>query len=1114
MAANQTGLRLRFFTWEMPLLGQAVDYLLQGAGATSAQALAARSGLASAMQMSHEKDGVEKVRGARALDLSGQLVIVPTKQAGRRLREALATSASAQRASSVPTRSATGASERSSASAPARAATHASAQGTALFPPLVLTFDALLEVLREANEGGGGSVRGELSPQAQQASSSQALLAWVEVLLSASLEDFRAVFPVNPPVRNFSWAQGLAEQLARLQDELRENGLGLVEVAAKLEPEFPEFARWQELAELERRQRARLAECGLLGPLEAQRELLARGRLPVGIERVVVLAWPDPRPMVLGFLERVAESLPVEVCVYASDYEAANFDAWGRPVPEKWAERELCLPEFAQRVCVCADPQEQAERIAEVAALYSNKKGEAKKAPVAAEPSPYILGTPSSPEPSEEGCCLALGVLDAEILRPLETALRERGVSSYDPEGRERRGDRLHQLLSALAAFVREDSFQTLARFVRHPDVLRCLFVDDEAAAAKFLVELDRVYEQHLPSDLGAVRAKWRSASGAGLAVLAWLGEWREELRRGPFPEAVQSVLAKLFHGRQFDLAQAADAEWVAAAEVWAKGLREVVEAAPLCSALRGSEGRAALLELAIARYARERIFDEKPVDAVELQGWLELIWEDAPHLVVAGLNEGKVPASVSGDLFLPESLREKLGLKTNAQRFAVDAYYLQALAAARCRSHFGDAVRAARAFVGASSIDSVRMTVMRGRLDILLGRVSAKGDPLKPSRLLLRCAEDELPERVRFLFRELPPRSGATVAWSRAWALHLPDPNAVAWPPHFPVTGLRAWLDCPLRFYLSRVLKLRAVDSQKVEMDAMDFGTLCHAALEAMGRDAALRSCTDPERLQQFLREALDAEVAQRFGRRLSVPLVVQVESARQRLDTLALEQARLHGEGWRIKRVEWEFELPIGELVFRGKIDRIDEHEASGALRVIDYKTSDEAKPAEKVHLVAPPKGEELAPWRLFHPEGAKKPRAWADLQLPIYERVCAGEFPGRELRCGYFNLPRAVGDTGVSLWEDYTPELAASAWGCAEGVAAAIARREFWPPRELKPWDADRDEYATLFQRGVAESLGHWPFHSGEALRSQTEPPRLAHLSPPRLLSESSEGRSFEL
>ena len=38
---------------------------------------------------------------------------------------------------------------------------------------------------------------------------------------------------------------------------------------------------------------------------------------------------------------------------------------------------------------------------------------------------------------------------------------------------------------------------------------------------------------------------------------------------------------------------------------------------------------------------------------------------EIRPHLVVAGFNEGQVPDAVVGDIFLPETLRTQLGLKT-----------------------------------------------------------------------------------------------------------------------------------------------------------------------------------------------------------------------------------------------------------------------------------------------------------------------------------------------------------------------------------------------------------------------------------------------------------------
>ena len=85
--------------------------------------------------------------------------------------------------------------------------------------------------------------------------------------------------------------------------------------------------------------------------------------------------------------------------------------------------------------------------------------------------------------------------------------------------------------------------------------------------------------------------------------------------------------------------------------------------------------------------------------------------------------------------------------------------------------------------------------------------------------------------------------------------------------------------------------------------------------------------------------------------------------------------------------------------------------------------------------------------------------------------YLRALAVEFPG-EIAGGYFNLPKAASETGIALWDDYTRELAESAWRCAGGVAAAIRAGEFWPPNENIR--ADYDPFAALFHHGVAASV----------------------------------------
>src|SRR5690606_33684439 len=133
---------------------------------------------------------------------------------------------------------------------------------------------------------------------------------------------------------------------------------------------------------------------------------------------------------------------------------------------------------------------------------------------------------------------------------------------------------------------------------------------------------------------------------------------------------------------------------------------------------------------------------------------------------------------------------------------------------------------------------------------------------------------------------------------------------------------------------------------------------------------------------------------------------------------------------------------------LRVRGKIDRIDRHAETGEVRVLDYKTSDTPVTPAAAHLDRLPPGSPVPEWAQVAWEG--RMRAWVDLQLPLYRRAVAAEFPG-PVTCGYFNLPKASGETMLALWDDYTPDLHESAMRCAEGACAAIRRGEFWPPNE---------------------------------------------------------------
>jgi ATP-dependent helicase/nuclease subunit B len=899
-------------------------------------------------------------RGPEPLDLSRVLVLVPTRQSGRRLREALAE--------------------------------HAAARQSAVFAPRVLTPQALVSGFEQP----GAATRMEC------------LLAWTDVLRAIAPADFREVFPVNPPARSFSWALRLAEQFARLQAALAENALRIADVGVKA-GDFPEIARWRQLASLEQLWLERLRREGRSSPY-----VVATAEAPAwteGVDRVVVIATVDPWPAATAALEACLPTLPPDVLVFAPDSLADAFDAWGRPIAAVWTKRTVELADFERRVHLCADPSEQAGKIAALAQAYATR------------------GSPDG--------WLAIGVADPEIAPLAEGEMARAGVPLFNPEGRPYRMSGLFHLLSALADIARAPTFDAVEAFARCPEFLAYAAPEGAAGAPtaeRLLADLDDLRKRHLPPDLAAAR---RHARGDLAVALAAIEEVRAVLTNGAFAPAVATVLERLLASPRGSGPRAEDEPQQTTAAAWA----DVLDQCTAAGALFGRLETADWWEIALRAFGEGRGREEKQSDAVELQGWLELLFEAAPHLIVAGLNDGFVPEAVRDDAFLPESLRARLGLTTNGGRFARDAYLLQAMAACRAQ---------------------------KGRIDITFGKTTDAGDPLRPSRLLLRCEDADLPARIAFLFRT-PQALAAHLPWRRAWRLR---PRPVAPPTQVAVTALRRWLACPFRFYLHTALRMEPVDAAKSEMDAFDFGTLCHAAFEAMGREPALRDCTDAAVLREFLGAQLERHARARYGAELSLPLLIQVESARQRLGKLADLQARQRAEGWVIEAVEQPFTVEIAGLVLRGKIDRIDRHTSTGAARVLDYKTSDVAIMPRAAHL-RPARADETAPeWARVAIDD--KIRVWTDLQLPLYRQALAPTL-GHEISCGYINLPKAIGQTALTLWDDYSPELHAAAVRCAEGIGRAIQAGEFWPPNEtIRP---ESDDFAPLFHRGVADSV-EWP------------------------------------
>ncbi len=147
------------------------------------------------------------------------------------------------------------------------------------------------------------------------------------------------------------------------------------------------------------------------------------------------------------------------------------------------------------------------------------------------------------------------------------------------------------------------------------------------------------------------------------------------------------------------------------------------------------------LSSLFTSRLNAQTYHRERRNEIIDLEGWLELPWNDRPFLMVTGMNEEFVPGGSLSDAFLPDSLRRILDLRDDAARFARDVFLMQGM---------------------------IKSRNAEGRACFIAGKTATSNDPLKPSRLLFRCDDVELPGRVKRLLattKETHPRPCADVA-------------------------------------------------------------------------------------------------------------------------------------------------------------------------------------------------------------------------------------------------------------------------------------------------------------------------------------------------------------
>ncbi|MGJ8673967.1 PD-(D/E)XK nuclease family protein [Rubritalea sp.] len=219
--------------------------------------------------------------------LKDTLVIVPTAQSGRQLRQQLPLQA--QRA---------------------------------ILAPSVTTAEVLYAPQADANP----------------ADKIQWWSAWSEILRSYSNEQLEDLFPVLDGVsRDFNWGLNAAQRFCKLKEEITAVDHSFGSVATLSEEE----GRWKLLATIDRDVKVLLSKRNLRCPAEAKRYAAEHWQAPGRVKRIVLACTPD---LPLLAQKALADTgLPIEVLIHADSNLTDHFSEWGVPHTEYWVQCPIDL---------------------------------------------------------------------------------------------------------------------------------------------------------------------------------------------------------------------------------------------------------------------------------------------------------------------------------------------------------------------------------------------------------------------------------------------------------------------------------------------------------------------------------------------------------------------------------------------------------------------------------------------------------------------------------------------------------------------------------------------------------------------------------------------------
>ena len=826
-------------------------------------------------------------------------------------------------------------------------------------------------------------------------------LVWAAALRSSNRDPLRRVIRQLPSDDDtLAWVE-LATDLRHLHHELAAARMDFNKVATtlvNLEGPPYECDRWSVLADVQKSYLDRLDQLRLWDIQTARLVAIDRGECSTE-KQIVLIATVDMDEAIRAILNQVSDH--VTALIYAPTQWSERFDAYGCLVAEAWQNTPLGINN--DQVRLVNRPADQAAAVVETIASWNGRHR------------------------AEE---ITIGVPDERLIPWVENYLEKWELPSRWGPGRPLSETSPYRGLQAIGTYVASGHYTDFAALIRHPDMHH--WISQQGISGDWLSDVDDFHAEHLPARLTEHWTDSMRHHQRAVQVFDTVSRLVSSLIGPPRPlvewaDRLLDVLRKLYEGRVVDNQELPQRATLTACREIANVISTLVRIPrQLVPQLTAADAIGWILE----QLSGIRVAAPADHESIEMLGWLELPWDDSPALVVTSFNEGFVPKSINADQFLTNTLRKKLGLDDNARRYARDAYATAVLLGTR------------------------------KEITLLVGRYDVEGEPRVPSRLLFATEHNELADRTVRLFSPEAACHQPNVRLARREVVRIetgfdvPRPEKqIAPAAHISVTDFKTYLECPYRFYLSRILCLNERRDEARELNGGAFGSLLHEVLGEFGHHAE-RDSTDPDEILRILHHELNEISSQRFGKCTTSSVSLQIEQMRLRLAAFAKCQARW-ARRWKIHYVErpgeqrevtWEVDGHSIQL--RGRIDRVDMDRETGEVVILDYKTNDNGDPPDKTH---------------------RSQGQWIDLQLPLYRQFSSLlEIPDEaSISLGYAVLPKDPSkvDFLLARWTDSELNEAEET---ARHVVRELCNNSFWPPRDPPPKFAET--WAAICMDGV--------------------------------------------